>query len=150
MPSISAFNGSVRCCCRTRRSCCMSSFIQSSFRWFGLTPTVVVELWGGGLAKINKFYTSRYLVLIFFWIIGWYSTQPINTRTKRCRKYVHSFLRFFFFFFFCPILAYFQRMTLSSSLPFVTHIRGHMERTPLPSPLPCLPSFWSRKKNVHN
>ena len=49
-------------------------------------------------------------------------------------------------FFFCPMLVYFLRMTLSSLLPFVTHIRDHMARTPLPSPLPCLPSFQSRKK----
>ena len=44
-------------------------------------------------------------------------------------------------FFFCPISVYFLRMTLSSSFPFVTHIRGHMARTPLPSKLPCLLSF---------
>ena len=48
--------------------------------------------------------------------------------------------------FFCPMLVLFLRMTLTSSLPFVTHIRGHMARTPLPSPLPCLPSFYSPKK----
>ena len=51
------------------------------------------------------------------------------------------------FFFFCPILAYFLLMTSPNSLPFGTHIRGHMVLTPLPSPLPCLPSFWSREKN---
>ena len=43
---------------------------------------------------------------------------------------------------FCPILVYFLRMTLSSSLPFGTHIRGRMARTPPPSPLPCLPSSF--------
>ena len=42
-------------------------------------------------------------------------------------------------FFFCPILVCFLRMNLSSSLPFVTHIRGHMARTPLPFPLARLP-----------
>ena len=52
------------------------------------------------------------------------------------------------FFGFGPILVYFLRMTLSSSLPFVTHIRVHMARTPLPSPLPCVPSFQSRKKKT--
>ena len=41
----------------------------------------------------------------------------------------------------CPIYSYFLRITLSSSLPFVTHIQGHMARTPLPSQLPSVPSF---------
>ena len=68
-------------------------------------------------AKIYTCLHPRYLVLVLLWIIGWYSTQLINTRTKKCRKYVHVC------FFFCPILAYFLRMTLSSSLPFVTHVR---------------------------
>ena len=50
--------------------------------------------------------------------------------------------------FFCPIYAYFQRISLSSSLPFVPHIRGHMARTPLPSPLPraCLRFNREKKK----
>ena len=42
---------------------------------------------------------------------------------------------------FLPHLHVFLRITLPSSLPFVTHIRGHMARAPLPSPLPCVPSF---------
>ena len=103
---------------------------------------VVVVHWsceGGFMAKTNIFYTSRYLVLILLWIIifGWCSTQAINTRTKKCRKYIHACC---FRYFFCPILVYFLRMTLSSSLPFVTHIRGHAART-VPCSLPCLPSF---------
>ena len=54
----------VRCCSWTRRSCWMSSlFIQCCFQWFGLTAVVVVH-WsceGFFLAKINIFYTSRYV-----------------------------------------------------------------------------------------
>ena len=50
-------------------------------------------------------------------------------------------------FFFSPLLVYFLCMT-SSSLPFVTHIRGHMACTPLPSPLPraCLRFSRENKK----
>ena len=123
--------------------CHLYSFSSGCFQWFGLTAVVVVH-WSCEVffwVKINIFYTSRYLVLILLWIIifGWYSTQAINTRTKKCRKYIHACC---FRYFFCPILVYFLRMTLSSSLPFVTHIRGHMTRTPLPSPLPCLPSSF--------
>ena len=57
------------------------------------------ESWVFFLAKVHVFYTSRYLVLILLStsIVGWYSTQPINTRTKKCRKYNHAcYLRFFF------------------------------------------------------
>ena len=68
------------------------------------------------------------------WLIQHPTDQYIH---QKCRKYIHLCLRFFF----CPIYAYFLRITLSISLPFVTHIRGHMARTPFPSPLLCVPSF---------
>ena len=44
--------------------------------------------------------------------------------------------------------AYFLRIALPSSLPFVTHIRGHMARTPVPSTLPGRLRFNREKKNV--
>ena len=64
--------------------------------------------------------------------------QPTDQHTLAPKvQEIHSFMLACFF---CPIYAYFQRITLSSSLPLVPHIRGHMARTPLPSPLPsaCL------------
>ena len=63
---------------------------------------------------------------------------------QKCRKFIHLCLSFF-----CPIYAYFLRITLSISLPFVTRIRGHMARTPLSSLLPCVPSFLSRETASH-
>ena len=152
MPSSNAFDDSVRCCCWTRRSSWLSSlFIECCFQWIGLTAVVVVH-WscgGGGWPKYTwyLFYTSRYLVLMLLWIIiiGWYSTLPTGGYTRLKVQEIHSCMLLEFFL--CPILVYFLRMTLSSFLPFVSHIRGHMGRTPLSSPLPCLPSsFYSRKK----
>ena len=59
------------------------------------------------------------------------NTAPNRSiHTPKCRKFTHSCLHFF-----CPPYAYFLRITLSISLHFVPHIRGHMARTPLPSPL---------------
>ena len=60
--------------------------------------------------------------MILLWI-GWYSTQPINTHTHQKVQEIHSSMHAFSF---CPIHAHLLRITLSSSLPFVTHIRGHM------------------------
>ena len=62
---------------------CHHYSFSAAFNDSGLLLLAVVH-WsceGGFLAKINIFYTSRYLVLILLWIIiiGWYSTQPINT-----------------------------------------------------------------------
>ena len=56
-------------------------------------------------------------------------------------------------FYFCPIYVYFLRITLSSSLPFVTHNRGHMARIPAPSPLSIIERalvFIARKKKSQN
>ena len=95
------------------------------------------EFLSGGQNK-HILHTSRCLVLILVWIIRWHSTQPINTYTHQKVQEIRSL---FLAFFFCPILAYFLRMIFSSSRPFLTHIGGHIARTPLPFPLPCLPSF---------
>ena len=39
---------------------------------------------------VNKHcFTSRYLVLILLWIIGWYSTQPVNKCAKMCYRWIH-------------------------------------------------------------
>ena len=60
--------------------------------------------------------------------IGWYSThQTINTHTQQKNQEIHSFMLAFFF---CPIYAYFLRITLSSSLPFVTYIWGALLALP--------------------
>ena len=55
--------------------------------------------------------------------IGWYSTRPINTSTKKCRKNIHACC-YYYFLTHLRVLSYFLSTTLSSSLPFVTHIRG--------------------------
>ena len=47
---------------------------------------------------------------------------------------------------FGPIYAYFQRITLPSSVPFVPHIQGRTARTPLPFPLPSACLRFNREK----
>lgn len=57
-------------------------------------------------------------------IIGWYSTRPINTSTKKCRKNIHACRVLAFFscpnygYIFCPLL--FQ----DPSLLYLIRIRG--------------------------
>ena len=51
------------------------SVLLSMIRAYYYRCSGVVE---GGFGLINKFYTSKYLVLIFFWIIGWYSTLQLG------------------------------------------------------------------------
>ena len=128
MPSFSAFNDSVRCCCRTRGSCWMSSL--SAFNDSGGTACSGVVR-GGGLSK--NCYTSRYLVFILLWI-GWHSTQSINTRSKSAgNTFIHAFVSF------CPIIHvlsahYFLKLPLfrnsypgsrgTHSSPFPTAVRS--------------------------
>ena len=116
MPSFSAFNDWARCCCRTCRSCWMPSV--SAFNDSGCTT--VVELCVFFFVKVIIFYISRYLVFILLWI-GWYDTQPINTHAPKSagNASIHACV------FFCPIYAYFLRITLSSSLPFVSGVTWH-------------------------
>ena len=127
MPSFSAFNDSARCFCRIRRSCCMSSS-SAAFNDSGL-----VELWVLFCGQNTPF---LYLqapgvdIVMDYWLVK----HPTDQHTHK--KRAGDKLRFF-----CPILTNFLRMTLSSSLPLVTHIGGHMARTPLRSKLPCLASF---------
>ena len=79
MPSSGAFDDSVRCCCRTHRSCWISSF--SAFNDLGCT-TVCSGVVSFCFGHNKHLCTSRYLVLILLWI-GWYSTQPINTHAPK-------------------------------------------------------------------
>ena len=58
----------------------------------------------------------------------WLVQHPPDQHTHQKVQEIHSFKLAFFS---CPILPYFLRVTLSSFLPFVSHIRGHMARTPL-------------------
>ena len=109
-----------------------------------------LELWGGGFGQNKHFLYIQVpgvdIVVDYNSMIGWYCQPPSDQYTQLIVQEIHSCMMLAFFFF-CTILVYFLRMTLSSSLLLVPHIRGHMARTPLPSPLPCLPSsFQSRKK----
>ena len=70
----------------------------------------------------------------------WMVQHPADQYTHQKVQEIQSCMLLAFFFF-CPILVCFLRMTLSGSLPFVTHTRGHMARTPLPSPLPTVLAF---------
>ena len=72
----------------------------------------------------------------------WMVQHPADQYTHQKVRDVHAAGVFFF----CPILVYFLRMSLSSSLPLVTHIRGHMVRTPLHSPPPRTCLRFSRGK----
>ena len=68
--------------------------------------------------------------------MDWLIQHPTDQYTHQtCRKYIHLCLLFF--------LSYLHVFSAHSfvNLPFVTRIRGHMARTPLPSLLPCVPSF---------
>ena len=114
MPSFSAFNDSG---CTTLWSL--------SFFW----------------VKITIFYTSRYLVLILL-LFGWYSTQPINTRTKKCRKYIDSCLRYFFLSHLCVFSAhYFAKLP-----PFRNSYPGSHGTHSSPFPTTCVPSFQAPEK----
>ena len=112
MPPFSAVNDSVRCCCQTRRSCWMSSFVQCCFQWFGL-----IYCCCSGVVRV--FFGHN----IFFIPPGtwcWYyyglldGTAP-NRSIHATKSAGSTFIRACGFFF-DPILAYFLRMTLSSSL----------------------------------
>ena len=144
MPSFSAFNDSVRCCCRTRRSCWMASF--SAFNVSGCTTV------RSGI--VTSFFCQRniFKTLIYRWycygLAGTAPNWPIRTRTKKCRKYTNLCLRFFLSYLRVFSAHYFANLSLPYQVP---HVRVHMTSTPLPSPLPCVPSFKSReKKNVQN
>ena len=68
-------------------------------------------------------------------VMDWLLQHPTDEYTHAPKSAGNTFIHACVFF--CPIYAYFLRIILSISLPFVTLIRGHMSRTPLPSPLPC-------------
>ena len=78
-------------------------------------------------------------------VIDWPVQHPNDQCTHKKVQEIHSFMLKFFF---CPIFTYFLRITLSSSLPFVTQIRGHMARTPFPSPIPRVPSSLIARKKM--
>ena len=139
------------------------------FQWFGtmllpdtsflLNVNIQVFLWfmmyycSGVVVCCFCFCQSKHFVylqvpLLIMLRIGCYSTQPMNIRTHQEVQEIRSFMLISLAFFFCPIYAYFRRITCS--LPFVTHIQGHMARTSLSSPLLCVPSFNREKKNVQN
>ena len=134
MPCFIAFNDSLRCSCRTRH-CRMSSF--SAFNYSGCT-TVVRR----GVAIFfcqNKHFLYLQVPGIDI-AMDWQVHHPTPNRSIHAPRsagntFIHACVVFL------PHLHVFLRITLPSSLPFVTHIRGHMARAPLPSPLPCVPSF---------
>ena len=78
--------------------------------------------------------------------MDWLLRHPTDEYTHAPRSAGSTFIHACVFF--CPIYAYIRRSTLSSSLPFLTHIRGHMVRTSLPSSLPCVPSCNREKKKT--
>ena len=101
-----------------------------------------LELWGVLFGQNKHFFTRPGTWCWFCYGIllldGTAPSRSIHAPKSAGNTFMHAACVFFL----CPILVYFLRMTLSSSLPVVTHIRGRMARTPLPSPLPCLPSSF--------
>ena len=98
-------------------------------------------------ARLNIFYTSRYLVLVLSWVItiGWHSTQSMNTRTLKCRKYIHACcVRLFF----CPIFLYFLCMTLSKLPPFRNLYAGShgTDSSPIPTTVLAFVVLVAKKK----
>ena len=106
---------------------------------------IALELWGFFWAKqtlVIRPGTDVDIVMdyYYFWIYFW-MTAP--NRSKHAPNSAgNTFMHTACVLFFSPVLVYFLRMALSSSLPFETHIRGHIARSPLPAPLPCLPSSF--------
>ena len=92
MPSFSAFCDSVRCCCRTRRSCWMSSFSA-----FNDSNCIAVrsEVVGFSLSKKTVFKPPGTWYCYCRGLTGTAPNRSIRTRTKTCRKYIHSWLRVF-------------------------------------------------------
>ena len=95
----------------------------------------VVELWG--FLCQNKHILNLQVPGIDIATYGLANTAPDQSIQTLKVQEIHSFMLAVF----CPIYTYFLHITFSISLPFLTHIRGHMARSPLPSPLSCLPSF---------
>ena len=94
MPSFSDFNDSVRCCCRTRRSCWMSSF--SAFNDSGCTTVriYVVELWGILFCQ-NKHFSNLQVPDIDI-AMDWLIQHPTDQYTQqKFKKSIHLCLRFF-------------------------------------------------------
>ena len=94
----------------------------------------VVEL--GGFFRQNNHFLNLHVPGIDI-AMGWLIQHPTDQYKRQSAGNALLYVCAFF----CPIHAYFLRITVSISLSFVTHIRGQMARTPLPSSLPCVPSF---------
>ena len=83
-----------------------------------------VELWVFLLLKLTFFEPPGAWYWYCYYCYGLAGTAPnrsIHTRTKKCRKYINSWLHACFFW---PNYPHFQRITLSSSLPFSYLISG--------------------------
>ena len=109
------------------------SVLQSMIRAYCCCCSTV-ELWF--FFGQNKHFLYVQAPDYYYWMVQ----HPTDQYTHQKVQEIHSCMLLAFFFF-VPSSCAFCNMTLSSFLPFVTHIRGHIARTPLPSPLPCLPSF---------
>ena len=102
------------CCCFTRSALELCGFFFGRNKQF-----LYVQV--PGVDTVMDYY---------YWMVQHLTDQDTHLQ-------VNTFMHAACVFFFGPILTrVFLRMTLSSSLPFVTHIRGHMARISLPSPLP--------------
>ena len=120
MPSFSAFYDSVRCCCRTRRSCWMSSFIEC-LQWVVLYQVLltvrseVVRLWGDQ----NMHFFDLQVPGIDI-AMDWLIQHPTDQYTQqKCRKYIHLCLRLF-----CPIYVSFLRITFVNLPPIRNSYTG--------------------------
>ena len=102
----------------------------------------VVVLWVFLLSKYTIFKPPGSFGIAI--AMDWLVQHPTDQCTHAPKvQEIHLFMRACFF---CLIYAYFQRITLPSSLPLVPHIRGHTARTPLPSPLPSACLRFNREK----
>ena len=109
MPPFSAFNDAVRCCCRKRRSCWMSSF--SAFNDLGCTTVrsgVVTPFFGRNKPFLNLQVPGIDIA------VDWLIQHPTDQYTPKVQETIHSCLRFFFF----PIYTYFLRITFVNVPPF--------------------------------
>ena len=94
MPSFSALNDSVRCCCRTRRSCWMYVIIHSVLSMIRAVLLYVLDLWGfGGGSKCARFEPPG----TWYWsCYGLANTAPNRSIHTPNVQEIHSFMLAFF------------------------------------------------------